>query len=77
MLNSRRISSLSPLADKINTTSPRRTAPTSPCTASAGERKWLGVPVDGPITVPREIADEVHNGLLEGKDLAQIKAELQ
>ena len=41
----RRISSLSPLAERITTTSPFRTAPRSPCTASAGFRKWLGVPV--------------------------------
>ena len=39
--------------------------------------QWLGVPVDGPITVPREIADDVHDGLLEGKTLDQIKAELE
>src|SRR5947207_12809692 len=45
MLSSRRISSLSPLAEKISTTSPWRIEPRSPCTASAGERKWLGVPV--------------------------------
>ena len=38
--------------------------------------QWLGVPVDGPITVDRDIADDVHNGLLEGKTLDQIKAEL-
>src|SRR2546428_12238115 len=44
-LSMRRISSLSPLYDRINTTSPRRTDPASPCRAWAGLRKWLGVPV--------------------------------
>ena len=39
--------------------------------------QWLGVPVDGPITVPREIADEIHEGLLQGKHIDEIKAELQ
>ena len=42
---SRRISSLSPLDENITTTSPWRIDPRSPWTASAGERKWLGVPV--------------------------------
>ena len=41
----RRISSLSPLCERIRTTSPLRIDPRSPCRASAGFRKWLGVPV--------------------------------
>ena len=44
-LSIRRISSLSPLYDSMMTTSPLRTDPRSPCIASAGLRKWLGVPV--------------------------------
>src|SRR5215472_13176624 len=44
--SSRRISSVSPLADKTTTTSPRTTIPRSPCTASTGCMKSAGVPIE-------------------------------
>jgi len=42
----RRISSVSPLADKATTTSPGISTPRSPCTASAGCRNSAGLPVE-------------------------------
>src|SRR5580704_987412 len=44
--SSRRISSVSPLADSASTTSPRTTIPRSPCTASTGCMNNAGVPIE-------------------------------
>ena len=44
--SSRRISSVSPLADSASTTSPRTTIPRSPCTASTGCINNAGVPIE-------------------------------
>src|SRR5882762_336255 len=44
--SSRRISSVSPLADRASTTSPRTTMPRSPCTASTGCMNRAGVPIE-------------------------------
>jgi len=43
------ISSVSPDCDSASTTSSPRRAPRSPCIASAGWRKWLGVPVEASV----------------------------
>jgi len=36
--------------------------------------QWLGVPVDGPVTIPRELADEVHALLAQGVSVDEIRA---
>ena len=43
------ISSVSPELESATTTSPRATMPRSPCTPSAGCRKWAGVPVEASV----------------------------
>ena len=43
------ISSVSPDCESASTTSSLRIAPRSPCMASAGCRKWLGVPVEASV----------------------------
>jgi hypothetical protein len=36
--------------------------------------QWLGVPVDGPVTVEKEVADEVHGLLMQGASVDEIRA---
>ncbi len=49
--NSRRISAVSPLWERIKATSSAWMRPRSPWTASAGWRQWLGVPVDASVAM--------------------------
>ena len=49
--NSRTISSVSPLCERISIRSSRCTRPRSPWTASAGWRQWLGVPVEASVAM--------------------------
>ena len=49
--NSRTTSSVSPLCERTSTTSSAWMRPRSPCTASAGCRQWLGVPVEASVAM--------------------------